>query len=268
MKHFLSLLLGFTDDPLSSELRISESDEKKVVSIAQDLIQVATCGRTLTHKSLALGVAARQITGSQRLVQLLNQFGHCCSPDLLYKHDSALTKAISNNSTFIPRNITIDLPTTLVWDNNDFTEETLSGKGTTHVANGIIIQNRSILDPVNLREKVNLSKKASKSSPPSSVIEPFILAKKVSPDFTTVNKALLKPKIPLLHVNKEVTYVITKFCASLKNLILPTWTGYNINCQPLPASKSEIGYLPIIDAPVTELDTVNAILWKSKSFFN
>ena len=50
LKHFLSLLLGFTDDPLSSELRISESDEKKVVSISQDLIQVATCGRTLTHK--------------------------------------------------------------------------------------------------------------------------------------------------------------------------------------------------------------------------
>ena len=189
---------------------------------------------------MALGVAARQITGSQRLVQLLNQFGHCCSPDLLYKHDSALTKAISTESTFIPRNIAIDLPTTLVWDNNEFTEETLSGKGTAHVANGIIIQNRSILDPVNLREKVNLSKKASKSSPPSSIIEPFILTKKVSPDFTTVNKDFLKPQIPLLHANKEVACVITKFCAGLKNLILPSWTGYNINCQPLSSSKSEI----------------------------
>ena len=174
---------------------------------------------------MALGIAARQITGSQRLVQLLNQFGHCCSPDLLYKHDYALTKATSTESTFIPRNITIDLPSTLVWDNNDFNEETLSGKGTPHVANGIIIQNRSILDPVNLHEKVNLSKKASKSSPPSSIIEPFILTKKISPDLTTVIKDLLKPKISLLHANKEVAYVITKFCAGLKNLILPSWTG-------------------------------------------
>ena len=143
--------------------------------------------------------------------------------------EMCIRDSISTESTFIPRNIAIDLPTTLVWDNNDFTEETLSGKGTTHVANGIIIQNRSILDPVNLREKVYLSKKASKSSPPSSIIEPFILTKKVSPDFTTVNKDFLKPQIPLLHANKEVACVITKFCAGLKNLILPSWTGYNLS---------------------------------------
>ena len=30
-----------------------------------------------------------------------------------------------------------------MWDNNDFGEETLSGKGTTHNINGIIIQRQS-----------------------------------------------------------------------------------------------------------------------------
>ena len=45
--------------------------------------------------------------------------------------------------------------TTIVWDNNDFSEETLSGKGTTNVANGIIIQNEDI----RLREKTTMSKK-------------------------------------------------------------------------------------------------------------
>lgn len=34
--------------------------------------------------------------------------------------------------------------TTLVWHNNDFGEETISGKGTTHNTNGIIIQWPSI----------------------------------------------------------------------------------------------------------------------------
>ena len=30
--------------------------------------------------------------------------------------------------------------TTLVWDSNDYSEETLSGKGSTHVVNGKVIQ--------------------------------------------------------------------------------------------------------------------------------
>ena len=32
------------------------------------------------------------------------------------------------------------MPTTLAWDNDDFSEETRSGKGTTHITEGIIIQ--------------------------------------------------------------------------------------------------------------------------------
>ena len=268
LKHFLSLLLGFTTEPLSSEFKITKEQEKKVVSIAQDLIQVSTSGRTITHKALALGVTARQITGSQRLVQLLNQFGHSCFSDVLYKHDAALTKSISGETVFVPRNIVPDIPTTLVWDNNDFSEETLSGKGTTHVANGIIIQNRSLVDPVLRREKVTVPKSTHSSvPPPTTMIEPFILEKKKSPDFTKVKKELLKPDIPFEQVDEEIQYVVKKYLASSQHILLPSWTGYNINVQPLPDCKSEIGYLPIIDAPVTELDTVNALLWKSK-FYN
>lgn len=203
LKHFLSLLLGFTTEPLSEKLLISEEQEKKIISIAQDLIHISTSGRTITHKALALGVTARQITGSQRLVKILNQFGHSCSPDVLYKHDAALTKSITEESVFVPRNIVPKIPTTLVWDNNDFSEETLSGKGTTHVANGIIIQNRSLRDPVHPREKITVPKSTQSVSPPSTLIEPYILVKKVSPDFTKVKKDILKPVIPFLQVDED-----------------------------------------------------------------
>jgi len=126
--NFLIVMLGFSDQTVFSEkIPIPEDKEKKVVAIAQDLIHISTSGKTMTHKTMALGVAVRQISGSQRVVKILNQFGHCCSPDLLYKHDSALTKAISDEEVFIPRNISTNIPSTVVWDNNDFLEETLSG---------------------------------------------------------------------------------------------------------------------------------------------
>ena len=92
---FLKVMLGFSNQTqITEHISVPEAEEKKVASIAQDLIHVATSGRTLTHKAISLGVTVRQITGSQRVTQVLNQFGHFCSPDVLYKHDSALTESI------------------------------------------------------------------------------------------------------------------------------------------------------------------------------
>ena len=39
----------------------------------------------------------------------------------------------------IPRNICSQKFATIVWDNNDFSEETSTGRGTSHVLNGILI---------------------------------------------------------------------------------------------------------------------------------
>ena len=179
LSSFLKVMLGFSEETsLTKHIPVSETVEKKVAAIAQDLIYVATSGRTLTHKSMALGVTVRQITGSQRVTQILNQFGHCCSPDILYKHDSALTGSIATEEVFVPRNITNNIPSTIVWDYNDFTEETLSGKGTTHVANGIIMQNRSIFDKIVVREKAEVSRSASTAPLPPIIVKSFLLITK------------------------------------------------------------------------------------------
>jgi len=87
----------------------------------------------------------RQLTGSTSLIKILHGLGHCASSDTIYKHDSALTLATTQHEDemCIPRNITSNKFTCLVWDNNDFQEETMTGKGTTHVTNGIIIQRSS-----------------------------------------------------------------------------------------------------------------------------
>ena len=247
--NFLIVMLGFSDKILfSAKIQIPEDKEKKVVSIAQDLIHTSTSGKTMTHKAMALGVAVRQISGSQRVIKILNQFGHCCSPDVLYRHDSALTKAISDEEVFVPRNISANIPSTVVWDNNDFLEETLSGKGTTHVANGIIIQNHSISDDAFIRDKIEISRKASTVQPPPVIIKPYILKKKSSPSFTGISKDSIFPSSPIKQIQKENVYIIAKFCAALNKNLLPSWTGFNTSTHSQPELKSEIGYLPIIDA--------------------
>jgi hypothetical protein len=95
-------------------------------------------------------MTVRQMTGSVRLLRILHGLGHTASTDTVYRHDTALAIASSNGEEIIiPRNMNPEAFTTIVWDNNDFNEETVSGKGTTHVANGIIIQNEDVI----LREK-------------------------------------------------------------------------------------------------------------------
>ena len=139
--NFFCWMLNLSDDPVSDNpVNVSSDKQRKVISLIQDLVSLASSGRIITHKALSLAVTVRQITGSTRLVEIIHGFGHCCSKSVLYKHDSALAMSICNEEVFVPSNISDNIPSTLVWDNNDFSEETLSSKGTTHVANGIIIQ--------------------------------------------------------------------------------------------------------------------------------
>ena len=118
--------LLFSSEPVEQEMvEICPSEKTKVVSIAQDLIYAESNGKKQTHKSLAMGMIVRQI---------LDGLGHTASTDTVYRHDSALALASSNGQEIIiPRNMNPEAFTTIVWDNNDFSEETVSGRGTTHV---------------------------------------------------------------------------------------------------------------------------------------
>ena len=53
---------------------------------------------------------------------------------------TAPPKSNLNQSPIIPKAILANLFTNLAWDNVDCLEETLTGEGTTHHVNGIIVQ--------------------------------------------------------------------------------------------------------------------------------
>jgi hypothetical protein len=169
--NFLAWTMGFSDQPLREErVQISGNEQTKLVSIAQDLIYAESKGRKFTHKSLALGMTVRQITGSVRLLRILHGLGHTASVATVYKHDTAL--AIASNrgqDIIIPRNINPGMFATVVWDNNDFNEETVSGKGTTHVANGIMLQNGN----TTLGDHVTVSKSCRTVQAPETYIAPY-----------------------------------------------------------------------------------------------
>ena len=119
---------------------IEGKNSAKLTSIAQDLVNLASGGRNSTPKGIALAMALRQLTGSASVISLLSGLEHCMSHFFVLCQETALAQMNISNDSAIPPGFVSDVPTTLAWDNDDFSEETRSFKGTTHITGGIIIQ--------------------------------------------------------------------------------------------------------------------------------
>ena len=142
--NFLCLLLGLSDEPIEpfKSMRDSVADGYgcKIDSIAQDLIYLSSKGQKQTPKSLSLGVLVRQLTACEELISILNSFGHCASYETVVRHETALATMQSIKTSLVTRDMVKHQPTILIFDNQDYNEETKSGKGQTHIAAGIAVQ--------------------------------------------------------------------------------------------------------------------------------
>ena len=89
--NMLAWVVGVSDE-FCVEKFVESSDEnnRKLVSISQDILYLSSKGRIQTPKHLALGMTIRHWTGSSTLISLLNGFGHSVSHSTVLEHDSAL----------------------------------------------------------------------------------------------------------------------------------------------------------------------------------
>ena len=60
------------------------------------------------------------------------------SHSYVISYETALAQMNISNESAIPPGFVSDISTILAWDNDDFSEEIRSGKGTTHITGGII----------------------------------------------------------------------------------------------------------------------------------
>ncbi|XP_056090913.1 uncharacterized protein LOC130070521 [Rhinichthys klamathensis goyatoka] len=265
----IAWITGTTSEFQSGVQHVSVGvDEKqKIGSMCQDIMNLAMRGRWLMPKHTALAMAVRHMTGSAQVIGILNGLGHCSSHSQVLEHDTALAELqLERGDTYIPPSIVPEISATLVWDNNDFGEETLSGKGTTHNTNGIIIQKPTSSD-VLTSEFVSLqkSRKRSLKTPPIQ-IDIFTRGKRAGPEcFRSRIEVGCEICIPVQATARTMdsAYFFMK-TQEVQRSVLPGWTGYNTLLQrgAIPP-QSNIGYLPVIDASPTDLNTVHTILTRS-----
>ena len=88
-------------------------------------IYIYTKGRKTMH--VALGLTMRHMIESSSLIGILNGLGHSVSHSAVLAHDTALANKQLCTDNIVPEGFRKKFPTTVIWDNNDFREETPSG---------------------------------------------------------------------------------------------------------------------------------------------
>ena len=151
-QHFLNYLLHG-----------SSNSNVKTSSLGQDIIHNVRNGRFITSKHLLLPFAIKSMTGNVELINIVNRLGHGVSYSKFLEVDTAYAiQKIAATSGLIPDETQPYQQTSLVYDNIDRLEETLSGGGTTHRVNGIVIQ-KAFIGPKLPPESVEIPKTKQRS---------------------------------------------------------------------------------------------------------
>lgn len=239
----------------------------KILSICQDIIHIEN-RRNLTPKSLALGLTLRHLTGSSQVSNLVHSFGHCASYDTVVRYETALALQ-RDEDTCIPSEMCEKGPTMVIWDNIDFDEETVSGAGTTHHTNGVLVQALSAGERIHV-EPALTSRRCRTVKVGEAITIPYHTTPKQTPmhlsgshHVETSTHAFESTQNPV-RLDQAFTWI--KSTTALPEM-LPGWTGFNRQLST-KVEKSLLHYLPVIEDSPTNMTTINTILYKTIDIAN
>ena len=263
----VGLLTGDPDCGNSAAHRVTTL----VQSFGQDIIYAVTCGKHKPPKHLLLPYAVKTLTGNIEIIRTLNKFGHGVSYSQLEENDTALclqklTTGL-NHRVALPASIKPYVFTNFAWDNIDRLEETLTGKGTSHRVNGIAVQAKVYGPYLPRAELPHVEKKKQRSvSTEHQELEVYVAGARVGPQPLPTRETDVQEaeKAAQVACRKNLVWIVSRQ-AYQDNQAIPSWTGFNIRTRDqVPISEDVVGYLPTINAPATELNTVFEILNQSE----
>ncbi|KAL8625537.1 hypothetical protein ACOMHN_014626 [Nucella lapillus] len=154
------------------------------------------------------------------------------------------------------------------WDNIDRLEATLDGRGTSHRVNGIIVQ-PNVFGPHLPKEPVLAVEKTKARSVPTDTqqLACYVSGEQVGPGMLTASEEnkhehQLQAKIAR---RKDLLWILSRYQVNIEFQDIPNWTGFNIKTRDLVQVREDVvGYLPTINAPATELATVQEIISQSE----
>ena len=244
----------------------SQRVERYVESSAEDDIYKATRGRVKPSKHMLLGMGLKSITGSKKVVETINHFGHCICYHTVEEYETQIAVTITEKKQVLPDGLKAcaGLSTNTAWDNYDESMyhdtqgiciqnevPTTSPSASTPAAASSSCDNMPTAAPTISTMSVNKRNKRSLETTHTE-LEPVRKKPKIS-NFAFGTKTMDKPVNYEACAARDVAWTVC--CKTNKGT--PMWSGWNstITKDDLPAQK--IGYLANIGAPPTQHDVVN-----------
>ena len=264
-----TLLTGNTEIPTEYPHRVRHL----VNSFGQDIIYGMTGGRQKPPTQILLPYAVTSLTNNVKLIQMLNRCGHGITYSQIEEMNTALClqkmALTPDNDVPLPENIQPHINTTLMWDNTDRLEETLSGVGTSHRVNGIAVEARHFGPTLPPPPGIEQARTRKRSIDPlvSSVVPLYSTGDCCSPRVRAFIE--VTPEEILVEARKKNLLWISVRLHAKEKQKASGWTGFNISVRnEVQVSQDIIGYLLTIDPPATDMATVHEVLVQSLKIKN
>lgn len=261
--------------------------ERKVLSIAQDIIYAASKGKKLTPKHIGLGLTVHQMTRSRKLVTLLNKAGHCLTYPKLLQIDNTLADLTLSTLDYttgavVPPHFqsaaNVDESDShlkpepilqLTADNIDIIMNTLDGKKSFH-ATQIVAFQRGVSPLINILNQIQIRKT-------SSFRIPQILNQlPADPTLSTFSPIFKEPiKTSWYERNSDVPESLLDAKATDLSFLLSRqnqpednrvgWTQFNRENSRSDAAVTNQGFMPLILNPAHEYSTLELFLKRAIS---
>ena len=252
-------------------------------SIAQDIVYAASNGAIKTPKSILFPTVVKALCNNTEVIRIINQYGHGISYSMIEEIETEHALKVINEQkesrVIIPEGITADncgSPVALmIADNIDNLESTLSGSGTSHRVNSILVTRKATEINREIEEEDEYQcptkRKCRRSLPPEAIvseIRDYYGGKRVGPGELTEVKDLSRSTSYLnIRDVQRLRYIVWIEVRKLRthaSLLIPGWTGFNIKvANNVVITASNISYLDTIDAPATDLKTAYEVLCRA-----
>ena len=216
-------------------------------------------------KHVAMGLGLKSMTGSRKVIEMMNHFGHSIGYHIAEALETELATAVYEKNQATPNGLlkSPGLATGLAWDNYDENCETLSGSGTLHDTVGICYQN--ILPQHTDSSITETDQRNTTDTSPDSVrkcrkrsfqaedrhLEPYRKKPRCS-SFAYAIKTCDEPK----NLEKVKCLVALWLMSNVFEENTPMWIGWNSRLTKDHLPQQKIGYMDNLSLPPTRLDVL------------
>ena len=278
---FINLIIGGQsllerDDDGDKEGQTMSHKESKqqmaILSICQDLIFAASGGKCWSPKHVGLGCALHQATRLKELVQMFHSAGHTISYESVLQVDSALAENTLKSldpltGAVTPPNFVRDRFVHFTCDNIDINDSSLNGHDSFH-ATQVAGWQRGPDQDIGL-DGMRPSKNTTLKVPEilEQVIPATVFEGKTEPPLiSSIHKewyemSLDKSKSAQKADATDMAFFIARQAKSGTKV---GWTNFNQTISTDAHPVTSVGYMPIIQNPAHEYDTLNTVILRCR----